>query len=169
MDSLLINRWNCSYSSRYYNIHIFQTKLRIVLSPKQNPNQIPKCTTNQTESSLTRLKNLILNTPKPNRITNEQNPNQNWAPHFNQCVTKLRRQNTLHFGERSDSVVECLTRGRGAAGSSLTGCPWAWHINPSLVLVQPRKARPFITVRLLVGRKESNQTNVCKAVTEKTC
>ena len=33
------------------------------------------------------------------------------------------------------------------------------NINPSLVLVQPRKTRPFITVRLLMGRKESNQTN----------
>ena len=33
------------------------------------------------------------------------------------------------------------------------------NINPSLVLVQPRKTRPFITDRLLMGRKESNQTN----------
>ena len=32
------------------------------------------------------------------------------------------------------------------------------NINPSLVLVQPRKARPFITKRLWIGRKESNQT-----------
>ena len=29
---------------------------------------------------------------------------------------------------------------------------------PSLVLVQPRKTRPFLTERLLMGRKESNQT-----------
>ena len=29
----------------------------------------------------------------------------------------------------------------------------------SLVLVQPRKTRPCITERLLMGRKESNQTN----------
>ena len=29
----------------------------------------------------------------------------------------------------------------------------------SLVLVQPRKNRPYITERLLMGRKESNQTN----------
>ena len=40
-------------------------------------------------------------------------------------------------------VVECLTRDQGATGSSLTGdaalCPRASHINPSLVLVQPRK------------------------------
>ena len=35
------------------------------------------------------------------------------------------------------------------------------NINPSLVLVQPRKARPLITERLLMGRKESNQTNKC--------
>ena len=32
------------------------------------------------------------------------------------------------------------------------------NINPSLELVQPRKTRPFITERLLMGRKESNQT-----------
>ena len=33
------------------------------------------------------------------------------------------------------------------------------NINPSLVLVQPRKICPFITERLLMGHKESNQTN----------
>ena len=32
------------------------------------------------------------------------------------------------------------------------------NINPSLELVLPRKTRPFITERLLMGRKESNQT-----------
>ena len=36
------------------------------------------------------------------------------------------------------------------------------NINPSLVLVQPRKTRPFITERLLMGRKDSNQTNLPK-------
>ena len=34
------------------------------------------------------------------------------------------------------------------------------NINPSLEPVQPRKTRPFITERLLMGRKESNQTNM---------
>ena len=33
------------------------------------------------------------------------------------------------------------------------------NINPSLVLVQPRKTRPYITEKLLMGHKESNQTN----------
>ena len=33
------------------------------------------------------------------------------------------------------------------------------NINSSLVLVQPRKTRPFITERLLMGHKESKQTN----------
>ena len=33
------------------------------------------------------------------------------------------------------------------------------NINPSLGLVQHRKTRPFITKRLLMRRKESNQTN----------
>ena len=32
------------------------------------------------------------------------------------------------------------------------------NINPSLVLVQPRKTRRFMTERLLMGRTESNQT-----------
>ena len=32
------------------------------------------------------------------------------------------------------------------------------NINPSLVLVQPRNTSPFITERLLMGHKESNQT-----------
>ena len=66
--------------------------------------------------------------------------------------------------EHSGSVVECLTRDRGAAGSSLTGVNASWslskNIDPSLVLVQPRKTRPSITERLLMGRKESiKQTN----------
>ena len=56
----------------------------------------------------------------------------------------------------------CLTRERGAAGSSLISAtalsPRARHINPSLVLVQPRKTLPYITERLLMGCKESNQT-----------
>ena len=58
-------------------------------------------------------------------------------------------------------MVECLTRDRGAAGSSLTGvtvlCPLARHINPSLAVVQHRKTHPYITERLLMGHKESNQ------------
>ena len=34
------------------------------------------------------------------------------------------------------------------------------NINSSLVLVQPRKTRPCLTERLLMGRKESNQTDI---------
>ena len=37
-------------------------------------------------------------------------------------------------------------------------CPGARHISPSLVLVQPRKTCTYITERLLIGCKESNQT-----------
>ena len=36
------------------------------------------------------------------------------------------------------------------------------NINPSLVLVQPRKTQTFITERLLMGRKTSNQTKTNK-------
>ena len=56
----------------------------------------------------------------------------------------------------SGSVVECLTRDRGAGAS---------HINPSLALVQPRKTCPFISERLLMGCKESNKNKTKKACT----
>ena len=69
-------------------------------------------------------------------------------------------------GERSGSVVECLTLNRKAVVSSLTSVSdcvvvleQLRHIYPSLVLVQPRKTHPCLTERLLMGRKESNQTN----------
>ena len=64
--------------------------------------------------------------------------------------------------DHSGSVVGRLTRDRGprvrASLASLALCPWARQINPSLVLVQPRKTCPHATERLLMGRKESNQT-----------
>ena len=40
------------------------------------------------------------------------------------------------------------------------------NTNPSLVLVQPRKTRPFVTERLLMGREESNQTNIANTITQ---
>ena len=65
----------------------------------------------------------------------------------------------LHVGlrEGSGSVVECWTRDRGFE-PHWRHCivSLSKNINPSLVLVQPRKTRPFITERLLMGCKESN-------------
>ena len=46
-----------------------------------------------------------------------------------------------------------------ASPASLSCGPWARHIYPSLVLVQPRKTCPCLTERLVTGHKESNQTN----------
>ena len=45
------------------------------------------------------------------------------------------------------------------------------NINPSLVLVQPRKTHPFITERLLMGRKETNQTKqmICASRLHQHC
>ena len=82
------------------------------------------------------------------------------------------------FRERSRSVVECRTPDQGVAGWSLAGvamlCPWARHINPCLVLVQPRKTRPNITEDWWLGCQASNQPNTdlslsptyCLALTE---
>ena len=79
-------------------------------------------------------------------------------------------------------MIEFLTRNRRAAGSSLTGITALWslskvskgakirnrynqvHIYPSLVLVQSRKTRPYLTERLLMGRKESNQTKISETL-----
>ena len=51
------------------------------------------------------------------------------------------------------AVVECLTRDRRAASSSLTGVTALWSLSKT-----HSKTRPFITERLLMGRKESKQT-----------
>ena len=64
----------------------------------------------------------------------------------------------------NDSTVKPVLSGH--FGSAMAQWQSAWchcvvslskNIHPSLVLVQPRKTRPFITERLLVGRNESNQ------------
>ena len=62
--------------------------------------------------------------------------------------------------ECSGLTVECLTRDRGFEPHCAVSL--SKNINPSLVLVQPRKTRPYITERLLMGRKESNQTKIEK-------
>ena len=46
------------------------------------------------------------------------------------------------------SVVDCLTRDRGAAGSNLTSVT---ALCPCLVLVQPRKTSADITEKPLTG------------------
>ena len=47
----------------------------------------------------------------------------------------------------------------GGRASPASLCCVLEQEHPSLVLVQPRKTCPFIPERLLMGRKESNQTN----------
>ena len=60
----------------------------------------------------------------------------------------------------SDSVLGLRLRGRGfEPHQRYCVVSISKNKNPSLVLVQPRKICPFITERLLMGCKESNQTN----------
>ena len=63
--------------------------------------------------------------------------------------------------ERSGRVLDSRPKGRGFEPHR-RHCvvSLSKNINPSLVLVHPRKTRPFITERLLMRRKESNQTNM---------
>ena len=60
--------------------------------------------------------------------------------------------------ERSGIVLDSRPTTGLDSPASLRCGPYARHIYPSLVLVKPRKIRPYITERLLMGRKESNQT-----------
>ena len=63
----------------------------------------------------------------------------------------------------SGRVLDSWPRGRRFEPHRRLHCgPWAWHIYPSLVHVQPRKTRPCLTERLLMGRKESNQRKQTK-------
>ena len=68
----------------------------------------------------------------------------------------------FHMGAQwlSGRVLDLRPRGRGFEPHR-RHCvvSLSKNINPSLVLVQPRKTSPFITERLFMGRKESNQTN----------
>ena len=61
----------------------------------------------------------------------------------------------------SGRVLDSRSRGRGFQPHPChCAVSLSKNINPtSLVLVQPRKTRPFKTERLLMGRNESNQTN----------
>ena len=54
----------------------------------------------------------------------------------------------------------CLTRDQKAAGSSLTGVNALWSLSKThLSELCTGSTRPCLTERLLMGRKESNQTN----------
>ena len=70
------------------------------------------------------------------------------------------------FAEKSMFDVLCTCKATSL--SKMAKLVWGYSddaraLYPSLLLVQPRKTRPFITERLLMGRKESNQTNKSKS------
>ena len=80
-----------------------------------------------------------------------------------QCLGALPLVTYFKIGRvGSDSVVECLGPDRGFEPHRChCVVSLSKNINPSLVLVQPRKTCPFITDRLLIGckgNKESNET-----------
>ena len=89
--------------------------------------------------------------------------------HEAQSVTCLATDVSLIADPEDPSLIQALSHtfveidhkiiSVQASPLSLRCGPWARHIYPSLVLVQPRKTCPCLTERLLIGRKESNQTN----------
>ena len=103
---------------------------------------------------------------------------------FTLCVEKMKRKTikitiswlhrsqgcmfSCHIWERSGSVIEFLSRYQGVASSSLTGvtvlCPSSSHINPCLVLVQPRKTCLDITEKIvdLDVKKQIKQNHVSR-------
>ena len=77
-------------------------------------------------------------------------------------IVKLRKC-TKYERERSGSVVECLTRDRRVAGSSLTGVTVLWSLSKTHYWFDPGRSVP-ITERVLMGRKESKQKQNMKLV-----
>ena len=81
-------------------------------------------------------------------------------------VVLIKKQNIYHiWGAQwiSGRVLDSRPRGRSFEPHRRHSVvSLSKNINPSLVLVQPRKTRPFITERLLMEHKESNQTNKTK-------
>ena len=64
--------------------------------------------------------------------------------------------------ERIGTVLDSRPKGRGfEPHRRLCVVSLSKNIDPSSILVQHRKTRPLLTERLLIGRKESNQTNNC--------
>ena len=75
-------------------------------------------------------------------------------------ITSILVENRKRKRELSGRVLDSRPKGRGFEPHR-RHCvvSLSKNINPSLVLVKPRKTGPFITERLLMGRKASNQTN----------
>ena len=78
-----------------------------------------------------------------------------WYDCLSSCLKDTRQGAQWPSGRVHDSIEGPVQ----ASPASLRCGPWAKHIYPSLVLVQPRKTHPCLTERLLMVRKESNQTN----------
>ena len=68
---------------------------------------------------------------------------------FNACLNKfIFIWSKMHW-ESNDRVLNSRPRSHGFKSDGVSAlCPWARYINPSLVLVQPRKACPYITEKL---------------------
>ena len=73
------------------------------------------------------------------------------------CAPKYFYRGILQRNYLSGRVLDSRPKGRGLEPHCVVSL--SKNINPSLVLVLPRKTYAFITERLLMGRKESNQTN----------
>ena len=72
---------------------------------------------------------------------------------------KATQKNKLKKGAQwlSGRVFDSRLRGRGFEPHRChCVVSLSKNINPNLILVQPRKTHPFITERLLMGRKESD-------------
>ena len=79
---------------------------------------------------------------------------------FYECILRRSCAATFLMGVQwlSGRVLDTKQKGRGFEPHR-RHCvvSLSRNINPSLVLVRPRKTRLYITERLLMGRKESNQ------------
>ena len=80
-------------------------------------------------------------------------------------VVKAFKKNLWYIKGLSGRMLDSRPRGRGfKPHQHHCVVSLSKNINSSLVLVQPRKTCPFITERLLMGRKESTQTKYLSTI-----
>ena len=76
---------------------------------------------------------------------------------------------TEHEFLRTKGSCKGLSENLHLSKYHIVGNHMSWLIYPSFVLVQPRKTRPCVIEKLLMGRKESNQTSFIQASRNRRC
>ena len=160
----LLARWVqvfCKHSPNTYNIYsVFQCQL-VVRMTMWRFTAAMRCWSIWVWYGLAQKQDPLnrRSAPPSRQLAQQMEPNKRPLILFQIWVSECRCTK-LRLGAQWLSARLETEGPRVQASSASPRCgPWARHIYPSLVLVQPRKTRPCLTESLLKGRKELNQTN----------